>query len=274
MSAAAASARGSMAARRSGADAGDQVTVTDSHHPALRMAPAASSRRQCPRDSWTCCQSPWLSRGRKSPEASRIGPLCARHLAVATLARGTAITPDRAHGAQSWCRSARCSAMKPPAEWPNTTGEVMPSAWHSSATSSAICSRVQVASGGRLDRPCPRRSTKTSCAAAARGSRPAGGTPGRTRVRRAARPWSGTRPAARRRPAAATRPRPRTARRRKGSPASRTATFTSCARRAAILGYTMRAGAESSIPGIRRVALNGSASRCPDLGCSFRDRRS
>lgn len=66
MSAAAASARGSAAGRRSGASAGDQVTVTDSHHPALRTAPAASSRRQCPRDSCTCCcRSPWLSPGRE-----------------------------------------------------------------------------------------------------------------------------------------------------------------------------------------------------------------
>ena len=64
MPAAAASARGSTAGRRSGAGADDQVTVTDSHHPALRMAPAGSSRRQCPRDSCTCRgQSPWLSRG-------------------------------------------------------------------------------------------------------------------------------------------------------------------------------------------------------------------
>jgi hypothetical protein len=35
MSVAAASARGSAAGRRSGAGVGDQVTVTDSHHPAL-----------------------------------------------------------------------------------------------------------------------------------------------------------------------------------------------------------------------------------------------
>ena len=84
MSVAAASARGSTSGRRSGAGAGDQVTVTDSHHPALRMAPAASSRRQCPWDSWTCCPRPWLSRGREWPEGSRIGPLCAGHLAVAT----------------------------------------------------------------------------------------------------------------------------------------------------------------------------------------------
>ena len=70
-SAAAASARCSTAGRRSGADAGDQVTVTDSHHPELRMAPAASSRRQCPRDSCTCCcQNPWLSRSRERPEPS------------------------------------------------------------------------------------------------------------------------------------------------------------------------------------------------------------
>ena len=78
---------------------GNQVTVTDSHHPALRMAPAACSRRQCPRDSWTCCQRPWLSRGREWPEGSRIGPLCAGRLAVATLPRlGSRSRPDRAHG--------------------------------------------------------------------------------------------------------------------------------------------------------------------------------
>ena len=95
MSVAAASARGSTAGRRSGAGAGDQVTVTDSHHPALRMAPAASSRRQCPRDSWTCCPRPWLPRGREWPEGSRIGPLCAGHLAVATRARlGFRSRPD------------------------------------------------------------------------------------------------------------------------------------------------------------------------------------
>jgi hypothetical protein len=99
MPVAAASARGTTSGRRSGAGAGDQVTVTDSHHPALRMAPAASSRRQCPRDSWTCCQRPWLSRGREWPEGSRIGPLCAGHLAVATLGRlGFRSRPDRAHG--------------------------------------------------------------------------------------------------------------------------------------------------------------------------------
>jgi len=44
--------------------AGDQVTVTASHHPTLQMAPSASSRRQCPRDSCTRCSShsrwfPW-----------------------------------------------------------------------------------------------------------------------------------------------------------------------------------------------------------------------
>jgi hypothetical protein len=66
MWAAAVSARGRTAGRRSGTGAGDQVTVTDSHHPALRMAPAASSRRQCPRDSFTCRgQSSWLSRGKE-----------------------------------------------------------------------------------------------------------------------------------------------------------------------------------------------------------------
>ena len=65
MPATAASARGTMAGRRSGAGAADQVTVTDSRHLALLMAPAASSRRQCPRDSCTCCsRRPWLSRGR------------------------------------------------------------------------------------------------------------------------------------------------------------------------------------------------------------------
>jgi len=42
--------------------AGDQVTVTDSHHPALRTAP--SSRRQCPRENCTfrSCHSLWLVR--------------------------------------------------------------------------------------------------------------------------------------------------------------------------------------------------------------------
>ena len=61
-SAAAASARCSTAGLRPGAGVGDQVMVTDSHHPALRMAPAASSRRQCPPDSCTCRrQSPWFS---------------------------------------------------------------------------------------------------------------------------------------------------------------------------------------------------------------------
>jgi hypothetical protein len=49
MSAAAVSARCSTAGRRSGTGAGDHVTVTDSHYPALRMAPHASSRRQWPR---------------------------------------------------------------------------------------------------------------------------------------------------------------------------------------------------------------------------------
>lgn len=48
MSAAASSVRCSTAGRRAGPGAGDQVMVTDSHHPALRMAPVASARRQCP----------------------------------------------------------------------------------------------------------------------------------------------------------------------------------------------------------------------------------
>jgi hypothetical protein len=40
-----------------------------------------------------------LSRGREWPEGSRIGPLCAGHLAVATLGRlGFRSRPDRAHG--------------------------------------------------------------------------------------------------------------------------------------------------------------------------------
>ena len=58
-SAAAASARRSGAGLRPGAGAGDQVTVTDSHHPALRTAP--SWRRQCPRDNCTCrsCHRLW-----------------------------------------------------------------------------------------------------------------------------------------------------------------------------------------------------------------------
>jgi hypothetical protein len=50
--------------RRSGVVVDNHVTVTDSRHPALRMAPAPSSRRQCPRESCTCCssQSLWLPR--------------------------------------------------------------------------------------------------------------------------------------------------------------------------------------------------------------------
>ena len=96
MSVAAASARGSTAGRRSGAGAGDQVT--DSYHPALRMAPAASSRRQCPRDSWTCCQRPCCHGTENGLRVSH-GPLCAGRLAVATLARlGSRSRPDRAHG--------------------------------------------------------------------------------------------------------------------------------------------------------------------------------
>ena len=79
MSAVASSVRCSTVGRRAGAGACDQVTVTDSHHPALRIAPAASARRQCPRDSCTCCrQSPWLSRGREREEASSMHTLCAR----------------------------------------------------------------------------------------------------------------------------------------------------------------------------------------------------
>ena len=46
-----------------------------------------------------CCQRPWLSRGREWPEGSRIGPLCAGRLAMATLPRlGYRSRPDRAHG--------------------------------------------------------------------------------------------------------------------------------------------------------------------------------
>lgn len=77
-SAAAASARPTMVGPRPGAGAGDQVTVTDSHHPALRMAPAASSRRQCPRDSSTCSRhSPWFLPGSERPQVPRILTLCA-----------------------------------------------------------------------------------------------------------------------------------------------------------------------------------------------------
>jgi Flp pilus assembly protein TadD len=54
------------------------------------------------------------------------------------------------------------------AECPNTTGRPMPSSAHNSATSSAICSRVQVSAGGRPDRPWPRRSTKAVAELAAR----------------------------------------------------------------------------------------------------------
>ena len=57
VSKAVASARCSKGERRGGVAAGDQVTVTDSHHPALWMAPACSSRRQCPRVNCTCCAS-------------------------------------------------------------------------------------------------------------------------------------------------------------------------------------------------------------------------
>jgi hypothetical protein len=85
MLAAASSVRCSMAGRRSGAGAGDQVTVTDSHHPALRMAPAASSRRQCPRASCICCcQSLWLSRSRERSEASCMDTLCAGLVSLVT----------------------------------------------------------------------------------------------------------------------------------------------------------------------------------------------
>ena len=46
-----------------GAAAGDHVTVTDSHHPALRTAPACSWRRQCPRATCTrSSQRPWSAR--------------------------------------------------------------------------------------------------------------------------------------------------------------------------------------------------------------------
>jgi hypothetical protein len=37
--------------QRGGVAVGDQVTVTDSQHPALLMTPACSSRRQCPMQS-------------------------------------------------------------------------------------------------------------------------------------------------------------------------------------------------------------------------------
>lgn len=74
------------AGRRAGAGAGDQVMAIDSHHPALRMAPAASSRRQCPRDRCTCCcQGPWLSRGRVRLEACFMYTLCAGLSLVTTI---------------------------------------------------------------------------------------------------------------------------------------------------------------------------------------------
>jgi hypothetical protein len=75
-STAAASARSSSGSRRRDVAAGDQVTVTDSHQPALRMAPAPSSRRHCPRANCTRCSS------QRSPGAQgwslppRIPPLC------------------------------------------------------------------------------------------------------------------------------------------------------------------------------------------------------
>ena len=59
--------------------------LTAAIKPALRMAPAASWRRQCPRDSCTCwCQSPLLSRNRDRPEASCMYTLCARLQSVVT----------------------------------------------------------------------------------------------------------------------------------------------------------------------------------------------
>jgi len=62
VSTAAASARCHSRGWCPGVAAGDQVTVTASHHPALRIAPSASWRRQCPRDSCTRCssRSRWL----------------------------------------------------------------------------------------------------------------------------------------------------------------------------------------------------------------------
>ncbi len=66
MPTAAASARCSTAGRRSGTGAGAHVTVTDSHHPALRIEPHASSRRHWPRASCACCcQSPRLTPGKE-----------------------------------------------------------------------------------------------------------------------------------------------------------------------------------------------------------------
>jgi len=59
-----ASARCSQGERLGGVAAGDQVTVTDSHHAALRMTPGCSSRRQCPRATCTrSSQRPWPARG-------------------------------------------------------------------------------------------------------------------------------------------------------------------------------------------------------------------
>ena len=66
--------------RCSGVVVDNHVTVTDSRHPALRMAPALSSRRQCPRESCTCCssQSLWLPACPGWSLAPRITTLCIR----------------------------------------------------------------------------------------------------------------------------------------------------------------------------------------------------
>jgi hypothetical protein len=63
VSTAAASARCSLGERLGGVAVGVQVTVTDSHHPALQIAPGCSSRRQCPRATCTrSSQRPWPAR--------------------------------------------------------------------------------------------------------------------------------------------------------------------------------------------------------------------
>jgi len=140
--AAASSVRCSMAGRRAGTGAGGQVTVTDSHHPALRMAPAASSRRQCPRDRCTCCcQCPWLSRSGERPEASCMDILCARLLSLVTM---TWSGGDR--------RMARCVVA-------SRTGWV------------AIACRVGVTGSGRVTAPAGRWRRKPGSSGSRRSSR-------------------------------------------------------------------------------------------------------
>ena len=71
----------------------------------------------------------------------------ARRVRVGQRARAWArCDTGSARPAASGWRSARCSATKPPAEWPKTIGRSMPGA-QSAATSSAICSSVHDCDG-------------------------------------------------------------------------------------------------------------------------------